>query len=64
VGSDISQASRDVAFETAIRELAADCATAPWQARTKNIEFGGRFYRMSMVGGLGAFSVNADPEDG
>lgn len=64
VGSDISQASRDVAFETAIRELAADCATAAWLPRVKSIEFGGRFYRISMVGGLGAFAVNIDQEDG
>jgi pSer/pThr/pTyr-binding forkhead associated (FHA) protein len=62
VGADISQASRDVAFESAIRDLAAECSTASWQNHSKTLDFGGRPYRMTMTGGMGAFLVNVEEE--
>jgi hypothetical protein len=62
VGADISQASRDVAFESAVRDLANECSSGAWQPHSRTIEFGGRGYRISMVGGNGAFLVNIDEE--
>jgi hypothetical protein len=62
VGSDISQASRDVAFETAIREMSAESQTMPWKNVQRAIEFSGRDYTLQMVCGFGAYLVNIDLE--
>ncbi|MEO5667144.1 MAG: FHA domain-containing protein [Bdellovibrionota bacterium] len=64
IGSDISQASRDIAFESAVRELAEQCTAAAWAPHSRNLDFGGRTYRMSMIGGSGAFLLNVETEEG
>jgi len=64
IGADISQASRDVAFESAVRDLAGEAAANAWQPCTKNLDFGGNAFRMSMIGGNGAFLLNVETEEG
>lgn len=63
IGSDISGASRDVAFEAAIRELSANTLPTPWNAGEKKIEFSGRFYKITMVSGNGASFVTIHPAE-
>jgi hypothetical protein len=62
VGSDISQASRDMAFEAAIREMSAEANSMPWKNVERAIEFSGRDYVIHMVCGFGAYLVNIDLE--
>jgi len=63
VGADISQASRDVAFETAVREMAEESRASAWIPVSRPIEFSGRYYIISMVFGSKNFLVNIDLED-
>lgn len=55
LGADISGASRDVAFESTIRNLAQQAPLNPWTATSKEIEFNGVRHLISMVYGQGAF---------
>jgi PAS domain-containing protein len=63
VGSDISLASRDVAFETAVRELAEEARASPWSPASRGIEFSGRPYRISMIHGAKHYLLNLDMEE-
>lgn len=63
LGSDISLASRDVAFETAVRELADEARASPWSPASRGIEFSGRPYRISMISGAKHYLLNLDAEE-
>jgi hypothetical protein len=64
MGAEIADASRDIAFENAIRTLATDAAASPWTAVTKELEFSGVNHVISMVSGNGAYLVNIYPVEG
>jgi len=64
VGAEISQASRDVAFETAVRELAQDALLSAWRNASRQIDLGGRPHLISVVWGGYAFLVNIDAVGG
>ena len=64
MGADISSASRDVAFETAIRDLVGEASLSPWSPCQKQLEFAGVPHMISMVSGNGAFLVNISPVEG
>lgn len=64
MGQEIASASRDIAFETAIRELSAECKVLTWSKQTRDIEFGGNPYKVVMVYGDGAHLVNIIPIEG
>jgi PAS domain-containing protein len=55
VGQDISGASRDVAFESAVREMAAETSPQPWSSVTRSLDFSGVPHRLSMASGDGGF---------
>lgn len=55
LGQDISGASRDVAFESAVRELAAEAGATPWSPVQRHLDFSGVPHRMAMVAGDGSF---------
>ena len=57
IGSHISQASRDVAFESTIRELSLQAQASPWNAASKAIEFSGIPYTINMIFGQDAYLV-------
>jgi len=57
LGADISGASRDVAFESTIRELAAQDQGMAWTPVSQTIDFGGVSHRISMIYGNGAHLV-------
>jgi len=63
LGQDISGASRDVAFESAVRELAAETASIPWSPVHRALDFSGVPHRMTMVGGDGAFLLTIAKAD-
>lgn len=63
VGSDISEASRDVAFESAVRELADQAVMMPWTPQSRAIDFSGRDYTISVVSGNSSILVNIDEEE-
>lgn len=63
LGADISQASRDIAFETAVRELSEDAQQQKWTSVSRSIDFSGRSYKISMVFGAKSFLVNIDAEE-
>lgn len=54
IGSDISGASRDVSFEAAIRDLTAQAPLSPWSPLSRELEFSGNRYLLSVVYGDGA----------
>lgn len=60
--ADISEASRDVALESAVQELANEAMIMPWNPQSREIEFSGRRYLISMVAGGGAYLLNIDEE--
>jgi len=62
MNADISEASRDIAFETAVRELSSEAMLMPWTPQSRQMEFSGRYYIISMVSGAGAFLLNIDEE--
>jgi PAS domain-containing protein len=64
IGADISQASRDVAFETAVREMSEESKFQQWQPIARSIEFSGRLYKISVVCGSKSFLFNLDAEEG
>jgi PAS domain-containing protein len=64
VGAEISQASRDVAFESAVRDLAQEAVTLPWRNTSRQIDLGGRPHIISLVWGGFAFLVNVDATGG
>lgn len=55
VGADIGVASRDMAFEASVRDLASRAQNAPWSPQNQNLEFQGRNYVMSMIYGSNNF---------
>ncbi|MBS1984269.1 MAG: FHA domain-containing protein [Bdellovibrionales bacterium] len=63
VGSDISGASRDVSFESAIRDLAASTSITPWMPADRRLEFGGRPFRLTMLSGNGAIFITLTPRE-
>ncbi len=62
MNADISEASRDIAFESAVRELSSEAMMMPWTPQSRKIEFSGRYYKISMVSGGGGFLLNIDEE--
>jgi hypothetical protein len=60
VGAEISQASRDVAFESTVRDLAQEAVLLPWRNASRQIEMSGRPQMISVVFGGSAFLVNVD----
>ena len=63
MGAELANASRDVAFEATIRELAAETAGNPWTPSVRDIEFSGTPYKMAMVYGDGAHLVTVAKAD-
>lgn len=61
IGQDISNASRDIAFETAVRELSIESKLLPWTKQGREIEFSGNPYKIFMIFGEGVFWVNIIP---
>jgi PAS domain-containing protein len=57
LGNDISAASRDVAFEGAIRDLSARAFTEPGMPQRKKLDFSGREHEISLVYSEGAHLV-------
>lgn len=63
VGADIGVASRDMAFEASVRDLANRAQSAPWSPQNQNLEFQGRNYIMSMIFGSNNFLLLLRKED-
>jgi hypothetical protein len=63
VGADIGVASRDMAFEASVRDLASRAQNAPWSPQNQNLEFQGRNYIMSMIYGSSNFLLLLRKED-
>jgi PAS domain-containing protein len=61
VGANISSASRDVQFESFVRELAEMHQSGSWAGDRKKIEFAGRFYFLSMTSGQGTHLLTITP---
>ena len=55
VGADIGVASRDNAFETNIRELAANAQNSPWLPQKSNLDFQGKNSSLTMIFGANHF---------
>lgn len=65
LGNDISAASRDVAFEGAIRDLSAQAFNEPGIPQRKKLDFSGREHEIVLVYSEGAHLVNiVKVEDG
>ncbi len=60
VGAEMAQVSRDVAFESTVRDLAQESLSLPWRNSSKQIELSGRPHMVSVVWGGAAFLVNID----
>ncbi len=63
VGADVGVASRDMAFEANIRDLAERALGNPWSPQNKALEFQGRNYMMSMIYGSNNFLLLLRKED-
>lgn len=63
VGADVGVASRDMAFEANIRDLAERALGNPWSPQNKSLEFQGRNYMMSMIYGSNNFLLLLRKED-
>ncbi|MEZ4814718.1 MAG: FHA domain-containing protein [Bdellovibrionota bacterium] len=63
VGAEIGVASRDMAFEANIRDLAAKAQLSPWSPQNSTLEFQGRNYVMSMIYGSNSFLLLLRKED-
>lgn len=61
VGSDISGASRDVSFESVMRDLANAASAMPWSPQQKSVEFSGKNFMASVVYGQGSYLLNLSP---
>lgn len=64
LGADISAASRDVSFESNVREMCAQAGLNPWVYFSKDIEFSGRFHEVRVVGGSSAFLIQVTLKEG
>ncbi|MBP7843810.1 MAG: FHA domain-containing protein [Proteobacteria bacterium] len=63
VGNDISGASRDLAFENAVRSLAEECLQKEFVPLSKKIEMSGNPYSMMMIYGQGEFYMTVNKEE-
>ncbi len=63
VGSDLAQASRDIAFETAIRELSQNASTNIWSEQMRELEFSGTFYFVRVISGPKSFLILITPKE-
>jgi len=61
LGNDIGSASRDVAFENAIREMSASAQLEVGIPQRRNLDFGGRDFQISLVFAEGASLVTITP---
>lgn len=61
LGNDISAASRDVAFEGAIRDLSTQAISEPGVPQRKNLDFSGREHEIVLVYSEGAHLVTIVP---
>lgn len=63
VGSDLAQASRDLAFETAIRDLTQAASSGMWSEQTKDLEFSGTPYQIKVIYGPKSFLIIISPKE-
>jgi pSer/pThr/pTyr-binding forkhead associated (FHA) protein len=63
VGNDISGASRDLAFENAVRTLADECLQQEYHPLSKKIELSGNPYLMTMLFGEGEYFLTVIKEE-
>jgi len=62
IGSGLGDCTRDIAVESALRELANDSSSSPWTPQSRNLEVSGVPRKISMVFGNNAYFVSIGDE--